>query len=64
VIYYTKGPITGTQRVSIRGNLLEVEWDVAFHGLSELLSRLREGGIRTATHQALERLVGTGDSID
>lgn len=64
VIYYTKGQFTGTQRISVRGNRLEVEWDIAFHGLSRLFSRSRQARIKIGTNEALEKLVSTNGDID
>jgi hypothetical protein len=64
VIYYTKGPFTGTQRISVHGNRLEVDWDIAFHGLSRLFSRSRQARLKIGTNEALERLVGTDGDID
>jgi hypothetical protein len=61
VIYFTKGPFTGTQRISVHGNRLEVDWDIAFHGINRLFSRSRENHLRTVTNQALKMIVGDDD---
>jgi uncharacterized membrane protein len=63
VIYYTKGPFTGTQRISVHGNRLEVDWNVAFHGIHRLFSRGPGHRLVTDTNQALARLVGSDDLV-
>lgn len=57
IIYYTTGPLTGTQRVTVKRDRLVVELDVAFHGSSRLILPWENGRLKTEMQSSLARLV-------
>jgi hypothetical protein len=57
LIYYTEGALTGTHRVTVGHERVDVEVDVEFHGRPHLLSHFREERFVSDTKQGLLRLI-------
>jgi Polyketide cyclase / dehydrase and lipid transport len=55
-IRFLEGPFRGTQRVTVKGDSVEAEWDVAFRGAFKVISPWNASHFRSGTRHALERL--------
>jgi hypothetical protein len=63
VVLFTNGPLTGTLRVSLKEQTIEVDWDVAFHGIGRLLAFERRSHLIACTDQALRRLTAPEPAV-
>jgi polyketide cyclase/dehydrase/lipid transport protein len=53
---YLAGPFEGIQKVVVKKNAIEAEWDVAFKGAYKVLGPWNVSHFRSGTKHALERL--------
>jgi hypothetical protein len=62
VLYYTSGPLRGTQRLTVKRETLGLVWDIKFEGMNIFRRPRAEARLKEETKGALERLAGPQDA--